>query len=168
VTHHPFDLPQGLSSEHVVGRARLAMGTFAESRVDLFLAGHFHVGATGPTTERYPIESYSALIVSSGTSTSTRLRCQPNSLNVIQIDGARIMIDRQTWCSERGVFDLFSTERFSRGNNGWTLEDESFHNVGLSENASIFPRRQNCRIPRYASVAIFVQNLNVERWTKRS
>jgi 3',5'-cyclic AMP phosphodiesterase CpdA len=122
VTHHPFDLPQGLSGEHVVGRARLAMRTLAESRVDLFLAGHFHVGASGPTTARYPIESYSALIVSSGTSTSTRLRGQPNSLNVIQIDGAKIMIARQTWRSQQGVFDLFSTERFSRGKNGWTRE----------------------------------------------
>jgi len=122
VTHHPFDLPQGLSREHVVGRARLAMRILAKSRVDLFLAGHFHVGATGRTTTRYPIESYSALIVSSGTSTSTRLRGQPNSLNVIQIDGAKVMIARQTWRSERGVFDLFSTERFSRGENGWTRE----------------------------------------------
>ena len=122
VTHHPFDLPQGLSREHVVGRARLAMRTFAESRVDLFLAGHFHVGATGPTTERYPLESYSAVIVSSGTSTSTRLRGQPNLLNVIQIDGEKIMIARQTSRSERGAVELFSTERFSRGENRWTRE----------------------------------------------
>jgi 3',5'-cyclic AMP phosphodiesterase CpdA len=122
VTHHPFDLPQGLSREHVVGRAWPAMRTLAESRVDLLLAGHFHLGAAGPTTKRYPTESYSALIVSSGTSTSTRLRGQPNSLNAIQIDGAKIMISRQTWRSERGVFDPFSTERFSRGKNGWTRE----------------------------------------------
>jgi 3',5'-cyclic AMP phosphodiesterase CpdA len=72
VTHHPFDLPEGVSGDHVVGRARLAMKTLAECRVDLLLAGHFHVGATGHTATRYRTENYSALIVSAGTSTWTR------------------------------------------------------------------------------------------------
>jgi len=122
VTHHPFDLPEGVSGDHVVGRAQVAIQTLAECRVDLLLAGHFHVGATGHTATRYPFGNYSALIVSSGTSTSTRGRGQPNSLNVIEIDGAKITIARQTWRPERGVFDLFSTERFSRAENGWTRE----------------------------------------------
>jgi|SRR5271165_483538 len=122
VTHHPFDLPEGVSGDHVVGRAQLAMKTLAECHVDLLLAGHFHVGATGHTATRYPIENYSALIVSSGTSTSTRGRRQPNSLNVIQIDSAKITIARQTWRPDRGAFDLFSTERFSRAENDWTRE----------------------------------------------
>ena len=122
VTHHPFDLPEGVNGDHVVGRARLAIQTLAECRVDLLLAGHFHVGATGHTATRYPFENYSALIISSGTSTSTRGRGQANSLNVIQIDGAKITIARQTWRPERGLFDLFSNERFSRVENGWTRE----------------------------------------------
>jgi 3',5'-cyclic AMP phosphodiesterase CpdA len=120
VTHHPFDLPEGVSGVHEVGRARLAMKTLAECRVDLLLAGHFHVGTTGHTATRYRIENYSALLVSAGTSTSTRGRGQPNSLNVIQIDGAQITIVRQTWRPERGAFDLFSTERFNRAEHGWT------------------------------------------------
>jgi 3',5'-cyclic AMP phosphodiesterase CpdA len=122
VTHHPFDLPEGVSGDHVVGRARLAMKTLAECRVDLLLAGHFHVGATGHTATRYRTENYSALIVSAGTSTSTRGRGQPNSLNVILIDGAKITIARQTWRPGRGVFDRLSTEQFSRAENGWTRE----------------------------------------------
>lgn len=120
VTHHPFDLPAGVTGDHVVGRARLAMKTLAECRVDLLLAGHFHIAATGYTALRYQIESYSALIVSSGTSTSTRRRGQPNSLNAIEINGSTITIARQTWRPERGAFDLFSIERFHRGENGWT------------------------------------------------
>jgi hypothetical protein len=111
-----------MSGDHVVGRAQLAIQTLAECRVDLLLAGHFHVGAIGHTATRYPFGNYSALIVSSGTSTSARVRGQPNSLNVIQIDGAKITIARQTWRPERGVFDLFSTERYSRAENGWTRE----------------------------------------------
>jgi 3',5'-cyclic AMP phosphodiesterase CpdA len=122
VTHHPFDLPPGVKGDHVVGRARFAMKILAECRVDMLLAGHFHIGATGHTATRYRIENYSALIVSSGTSMSTRGRGQPNSLNVIQIDGAKVMIARHMWQPERGVFDLFSTERFRRAENGWTRE----------------------------------------------
>jgi hypothetical protein len=106
----------------VVGRGQLAIQTLSECRVDLLLAGHFHVGATGQTATRYPFGNYSALIVSSGTSTSTRRRGQPNSLNLIQIDAAKIRIARQTWRPERGVFDLFSTERYTRSENGWTRE----------------------------------------------
>jgi 3',5'-cyclic AMP phosphodiesterase CpdA len=122
VTHHPLDIPEGMSGDHVVGRGQLAIQTLSECRVDLLLAGHFHVGATGQTATRYPFGNYSALIVSSGTSTSTRRRGQPNSLNLIQIDAAKIRIARQTWRPERGVFDLFSTERYTRSENGWTRE----------------------------------------------
>ena len=118
VTHHPFDLPEGVTGDHVVGRAKLAMKTLAECRVDMLLAGHFHIGSTGYTATRYRIENYSALIVSSGTSTSTRGRGQANSLNVIRIDGAKIAIARYTWRPEQGAFDLFSTEKFSRTENG--------------------------------------------------
>jgi 3',5'-cyclic AMP phosphodiesterase CpdA len=122
VTHHPFDLPQGVEGDRVVGRAKLAMKTLAKCRVDMLLAGHFHVGATGHTATRYRIDNYSALIVSSGTSTSTRGRGQPNSLNVIQIGGGKITIAQQTWRPDRGVFDLFLTEKFRRTENGWTRE----------------------------------------------
>jgi 3',5'-cyclic AMP phosphodiesterase CpdA len=122
VTHHPFDLPEGVRGDRVVGRARLAMKTLAECRVDLLLAGHSHYAATGHTATRYRIENYSALFVSSGTTTSTRGRGEPNSLNVIRIEGPNVTIARQTWRPERGVFDLFSTERFSRAENGWRRE----------------------------------------------
>lgn len=122
VTHHPFDVPEGVSGNQAFRRTRFAMKTLADCRVDLLLAGHFHVGATGRTATRNRINNYSALIVSSGTSTSTRGRGQPNSLNVIQIDGAKISIARRTWRAGRGFFDLFSTERFSRTENGWTHE----------------------------------------------
>ena len=48
VTHHPFDLPEGYPSEHLVGRASMAMQRFAEAGADLFLAGHLHVSHVGP------------------------------------------------------------------------------------------------------------------------
>ncbi|MEY2439912.1 MAG: hypothetical protein QOI34_1297 [Verrucomicrobiota bacterium] len=119
VTHHPFDLPPGAKGDRVVGRSKLAMRMLAQCRVDMLLAGHFHLGAISQTATRYNIDNYSPLIVASGTSTSTRWRGQPNSLNLIRINESSISISQYRWGSERSLFDLFSTETFVRAENGW-------------------------------------------------
>lgn len=121
VTHHPFDLPAGAAGR-VVGRSRLAMKTLAESGVDLFLAGHFHIADTSQTAKRYQMPGYSALIVSSGTTTSTRGRGQPNSFNVIRIDRPQLAIERRTWQRSSGSFDLLSVENFRHAETGWVRE----------------------------------------------
>jgi 3',5'-cyclic AMP phosphodiesterase CpdA len=121
VTHHPFDLPSGASGR-VVGRSRLAIKTLAECGVDLFLAGHFHIADTGQTAKRYKLPGYSAIIVSSGTTTSTRGRGQPNSFNLIRIEEPAITIERRVWRPASGGFDLLSVERFHRSEGGWIRE----------------------------------------------
>ncbi len=121
VTHHPFDLPGGARGR-VVGRSRLAIRTLAECGVDLLLAGHFHIADVGYTAKRYNIPGYSALIVSSGTSTSTRSRGQPNSLNVIRIEASTITIERRIWAADSHVFDPLTVERFHRSPDGWFRE----------------------------------------------
>ncbi len=122
VTHHPFDLPAGAHGK-VVGRSRLAIKTLAACQVDMLLAGHFHIGDVGYTATRYNLPGFSALIVSSGTSTSTRGRGQPNSLNVIRIEPAMITIDRRAWQVDDGAFELASSERFHRSEKGWVREE---------------------------------------------
>jgi 3',5'-cyclic AMP phosphodiesterase CpdA len=121
VTHHPFDLPAGASGR-VVGRSRLAMKTLAECGIDLLLAGHFHVADTSQTAKRYQLPGYSAIIVSSGTSTSTRGRGQPNSLNVIRIDRPNLIIERRIWRPTSALFDVLSIERFQHTTAGWVRE----------------------------------------------
>jgi 3',5'-cyclic AMP phosphodiesterase CpdA len=121
VTHHPFDLPEGASGR-VVGRSRLAIKTLAECGVDLLLAGHFHIADISQTAKRYQLPGYSAIVVSSGTSTSTRGRGQPNSLNVIRIDEPNLTIERRTWRPTSGLFDVLSIEQFRRAENGWLRE----------------------------------------------
>lgn len=121
VTHHPFDLPAGTEGD-VVGRSRLAIKTMAECRVDMFLAGHFHIADIGYTAKRYNIPGYSALIVSAGTSTSTRGRGQPNSLNLIKIERPHVVIERFTWRPATNVFDLLSVEKFQQTPQGWVRE----------------------------------------------
>jgi 3',5'-cyclic AMP phosphodiesterase CpdA len=121
VTHHPFDLPAGASGR-VVGRSRLAIRMLAECRVDLFLAGHFHIADTGQTAKRYKMPGYSAIIVSSGTTTSTRARGQPNSFNVVRIEAPGITIERRVWRPDSRGFDVLSVERFRRSEQGWIRE----------------------------------------------
>lgn len=118
VTHHPFDLPAGASGR-VVGRSRLAIRTLAECRVDLLLAGHFHIADTSQTAKRYRMPGYSAIIVSSGTTTSIRGRGYPNSLNVIRIDRTSLTIERRTWRPTSAAFDVQSAEIFRRENDEW-------------------------------------------------
>jgi 3',5'-cyclic AMP phosphodiesterase CpdA len=121
VTHHPFDLPAGAFGR-VVGRSRLAIKTLADCGVDLLLAGHFHIADTSQTAKRYQLPGYSAIVVSSGTSTSTRGRGQPNSLNVIRIDASNLSIERRVWRPTSGLFDVLSIEQFRRAENGWVRE----------------------------------------------
>jgi 3',5'-cyclic AMP phosphodiesterase CpdA len=120
VTHHPFDLPAGAGGGHVVGRAQQAMEALAQCRVDLLLAGHFHIAHTGSSATRFRIPGYSALLVSSGTSTSTRGRGQPNSFNVIRTDRLWIDVERWAWQPERAQFDRLFDERFQRTPDGWS------------------------------------------------
>jgi 3',5'-cyclic AMP phosphodiesterase CpdA len=122
VTHHPFDLPAGARGD-VVGRSDLAIQTLAECRVDVLLSGHFHIADIGYTAKRYNVPGYSALIVSSGTSTSTRYRGgQSNSLNVICVEHPRITIQRHVWSKEAQAFDAAPAERFHRTDDGWLRE----------------------------------------------
>src|SRR4029453_7727630 len=55
VTHHPFDLPEGVQEERLLGRARMAMAKLSSAGADLFLAGHLHISHIGHTAERYQI-----------------------------------------------------------------------------------------------------------------
>ncbi|MES2572278.1 MAG: metallophosphoesterase [Verrucomicrobiota bacterium] len=118
MTHHPFDLPEGADGD-VVGRSEEAMKALAECGVDIFLAGHFHIAHTGHTAKRYKLEGQSALVVSSGTSTSTRGRGEPNSLNVIEIEPQEIRIERWAWQPATARFETLSFEKFGLTALGW-------------------------------------------------
>jgi 3',5'-cyclic AMP phosphodiesterase CpdA len=119
VTHHPFDLPEHYSANELVGRAPVAMETFARCRVDLLLAGHLHASHAGNTATRYKIGDYSALVVQAGTATSTRARGESNSFNVIRVSPAGIVIDRFSWAADSRRFSLAATQAFERAANGW-------------------------------------------------
>lgn len=122
VTHHPFDLPTGVSEGRLLGRARIAMEHLSRAGADLFLAGHLHVSHIGHTAERYKIAGHSALVVQAGT-VSTRSRGEEPSFNVLRIERPRIAVERMVWSAERTQFALAGESQYRLGEAGWIKAD---------------------------------------------
>ncbi|MDB6164365.1 MAG: metallophosphoesterase [Xanthomonadaceae bacterium] len=120
VTHHPFDLPGHAQESDLVGRASMAMKAFAQCRVDLFLSGHLHHSHHSSTAERYAIEGHAALVVQSGTATSTRGRGEANAFNVVRVDGSRLAVEVWNWKAEQGAYSIARTSFFHRTATGWS------------------------------------------------
>ncbi len=123
VTHHPFDLPENVHDDKLVGRANLAMQTLAKCGADVLLAGHLHVSRTAHTAVRYKIMGHSALAIQAGTATSTRGRGEANAFNVIHIDHLKITVERYTWQPESSVFTVSATDHFVHTPGGWVREN---------------------------------------------
>ncbi|MGI9106472.1 MAG: metallophosphoesterase family protein [Pyrinomonadaceae bacterium] len=119
VTHHPFDVPEGFDANQLVGRAQMAMEAMANCGADVLLSGHLHVSHTGHTAKRYKISGYSALVVQAGTATSTRVRGEVNSFNVIRIQHPHIEIKCLAWQPDRLAFATASLENFVHSPEGW-------------------------------------------------
>jgi 3',5'-cyclic AMP phosphodiesterase CpdA len=131
VTHHPFDLPDSFEKRDLVVRAPMAMEVFAETGVDILMAGHMHASHAGSTAARYQIDEYAALVIQAGTATSTRGRGEVNSFNVVRIEPLRVEIDRYGWDVVHGQFSLVSTEKFIRAGNIWSPHDDGLMAAGL-------------------------------------
>ena len=84
------------------------------------VAGMFPIAHTGSSTTRFRIPGYSALVVSSGTSTSTRGRGQPNTFNIIRTEHSQIAIERWQWLPNLAAFELLCDETFMRKPDGWS------------------------------------------------
>jgi 3',5'-cyclic AMP phosphodiesterase CpdA len=131
VTHHPFDLPEGAEEDDLVDRAHMAMDVFAESGVDLLMAGHLHKSHAGNTEARYKISEYAALVVQAGTATSTRGRGEVNSFNVIRTEPQKIEVDRYGWDEIHKQFQILQTEKFMRSGNVWAEVNEGLLAAGI-------------------------------------
>lgn len=118
VTHHPFDLPEGVNEARLLGRAAMAMTRLAAAGADLFLAGHLHLSHIGHTAERYRIAGHSALVVQAGT-VSTRSRGEQPSFNVLRIERPNISVERLVWDPARRVFAESAASVFHHTSDGW-------------------------------------------------
>jgi 3',5'-cyclic AMP phosphodiesterase CpdA len=121
VSHHPFDLPPGWDSDEIVGRAPMAMQSFARCGADILMSGHLHVTTSIETTARYKLDGFSALVVQAGTATSTRKRGESNSFNVLRIDHRDVRVECHTWDEKTRDFGLTKTERFEHTRDDWAI-----------------------------------------------
>jgi 3',5'-cyclic AMP phosphodiesterase CpdA len=119
VTHHPFDLPEAYPDKALVGRARRAMQQLAGSGIDLFLAGHLHIGLSEPTALRFQIGGRSPLMIQAGTALSSRVRGEANSFNVIRIEHPNISVSRLVWRADLKMFVSTHADYFRHTEAGW-------------------------------------------------
>jgi 3',5'-cyclic AMP phosphodiesterase CpdA len=121
VTHHPFDLPQGIDEQRLLGRAKMAMTRLSAAGADLFLAGHLHISHIGHAAERYDIGNRSALVVQAGT-LSIRSRGEEPSFNVLHLNRPRVVIERFVWSAAARGFTSASRSAYVHTTRGWTKE----------------------------------------------
>ena len=112
VAHHPFLPPRADPEARAVGGAARALAAFARQGVRLVLSGHLHVGdvaepareagaqASGTAATTTTAEGWT--VVLSSTTTSRRLRGEPNAFNEIRIapDG-KVEVFARAWDGTR-------------------------------------------------------------------
>lgn len=119
VTHHPlFALPvddSGLLGRPL-GRQELAIDAVQDVKVDLLLAGHNHRASTHRASDLVT-RAGGALVVQAGTATSTRVREEVQSFNVIEIGAGKMTLALMRWTGER--FESGVPTQFVRRDDGW-------------------------------------------------
>lgn len=117
VTHHPFlPLPHA-PDKLLLGRARLALPALAACGVDLLLAGHFHRGFQGDTRGHDGRLERPILVAAAATTTSTRLRDEPNGYNFITIAPPLVTFEERTWTGRR--FEVGDKVAYLRDGHHW-------------------------------------------------
>ena len=109
VTHHPFDLPAQYSARFLVHRGVKALTKLA-CCLDVLLAGHMHIGASGKVADRFETPNGSLIFSQAGTAISKRYKGERNSLNVIEIDRPSIRVQKYSWDSGGSAFAAVPSE----------------------------------------------------------
>ena len=119
VTHHPlFALPVGDGPElgKAIGRQELALDAVAEAGVDLLLAGHNHRASTHHAKDLVT-DAGPALVIQAGTATSTRLRDEEQSFNLLEVGNAEVTVAVQAW--DGNGYASSDAQRFVRRGEHW-------------------------------------------------
>jgi 3',5'-cyclic AMP phosphodiesterase CpdA len=122
VTHHPlFALPVGDGPElgKAIGEQEMALDAIADAGVDLLLAGHNHRASTHHASDLIT-RAGSALVIQAGTATSTRLRDEEQSFNLIEVALDDVTITIQAW--DGNGFASRDAQRYRRVDERWQLE----------------------------------------------
>ena len=119
VTHHPlFAVPvgEGPALGEPVGGHELALRTIAEAGVDMLLAGHDHRASTHHARDLVT-DAGPALVIQAGTATSTRVRDEEQSFNLIVVGKGEATVAVQSW--DGSAYRSRDAERFVRRGGHW-------------------------------------------------
>jgi len=119
VTHHPlFALEVAGDAGRAIGRQELALDAVEEAGVDMVLAGHNH-HASSQVASELVTRAGGVLVVQAGTATSTRVREQEQSFNVIDIAEGSVTITVHGWAGEN--FEARDSSRYEWADGKWLL-----------------------------------------------
>src|SRR4051794_12350024 len=119
VTHHPlFAVPVGEAVERAVGRNELALDAIEKSGVDLLLAGHAHHASVQGASDLVT-RAGGALVIQAGTTTSTRIRDQSQSFNLIDIEDGDICLTVECW--DETQFAPKDAQRYEYHDGSWRV-----------------------------------------------
>ena len=93
VTHHPIHAPYEKPTKRTIGGNR-TLKALGASKVDLFLAGHFHKSRVIPLAQRF--DDHGGLAIQAGT-VSRRLRGEAPSFNLLTIDKPHLTLEALRW-----------------------------------------------------------------------
>jgi 3',5'-cyclic AMP phosphodiesterase CpdA len=119
VTHHPmFALPIGDGPQlgEAIGRHEMALQVVADAGVDMLLAGHNHRASTHHARDLVT-DAGPALVIQAGTATSTRLRDEEQSFNLIEVAKGEATVAAQAWDGDS--YQSRNAERFVRRGAHW-------------------------------------------------
>ena len=119
VTHHPlFALPvgDGPGLGKAIGRQQLALDAIADAGVDLLLAGHNH-RASAHHAHELVTGAGPALVIQAGTATSTRVREEEQSFNLIEVARGEVTLTVEAW--EGDQFVARDAGRFVQTDKRW-------------------------------------------------
>lgn len=122
VTHHPFLLPPKGAKRHLVQGPGDVMKELASSGVDLLLAGHLHKAYSGVCATRHP-QAQGIVVAQTSTSTSHRLRAEPNSYNWFRYDQGRLQVTIRSWVD--GKFVPTDEKFYHKTPGHWERDDAS-------------------------------------------
>ena len=121
VTHHPLlALQVGEEIERAIGRQEMALDAVEESGVDMLLAGHNHHASSQDASDLVT-RAGGVLVVQAGTATSTRVREQEQSFNVIDISEGNVAITVHGW--DGGTFEATDSNRYEWNAGRWKLRE---------------------------------------------